>query len=156
MIRPYQFSHHPTVLTAVSVYQRPFADHLSDPFPHSLRNKTCDAWSEIFNGFARNNYYGGEFGMGTKMKFVANLLVTIHNVAATEAFVLGMKAGLNPNYLLFPGSVHGLIDFKTLGLCQTFTIHSRRDSDLTALFDFLNDTESTGHISTGDDHAMLA
>ena len=30
------------------------------------------------------------------MKFVANLLVSIHNVAAAEAFVLGMKAGLDP------------------------------------------------------------
>jgi 3-hydroxyisobutyrate dehydrogenase-like beta-hydroxyacid dehydrogenase len=28
------------------------------------------------------------------MKFVANLLVAIHNVSAAEAFVLGMKAGL--------------------------------------------------------------
>ena len=30
------------------------------------------------------------------MKFVANLLVAIHNVSAAEAFVLGMKAGLSP------------------------------------------------------------
>jgi 3-hydroxyisobutyrate dehydrogenase-like beta-hydroxyacid dehydrogenase len=30
------------------------------------------------------------------MKYVANLLVAIHNVAAAEAFVLGMKAGLDP------------------------------------------------------------
>jgi 3-hydroxyisobutyrate dehydrogenase len=30
------------------------------------------------------------------MKYVANLLVTIHNVAAGEAMVLGMKAGLDP------------------------------------------------------------
>jgi len=30
------------------------------------------------------------------MKFVANLLVAIHNVSAAEAFVLGMKAGLDP------------------------------------------------------------
>ena len=28
------------------------------------------------------------------MKFVANLLVAIHNVATAEAMVLGMKAGL--------------------------------------------------------------
>ena len=28
------------------------------------------------------------------MKFVANLMVAIHNVSAAEAFVLGMKAGL--------------------------------------------------------------
>ena len=30
------------------------------------------------------------------MKFVANLLVAIHNVAAAEALVLAMKAGLDP------------------------------------------------------------
>ena len=53
----------------------------------------------IFDGFTRANYYVGEFGMGTKMKFVANLLVTIHNVAAAEAFVLGMKAGLDPEMI---------------------------------------------------------
>ena len=29
------------------------------------------------------------------MKFVANLLVAIHNVAAAEAMVLGMKSGLD-------------------------------------------------------------
>lgn len=50
----------------------------------------------IFNGFARATHQLGEFGNGSKMKFVANLLVAIHNVAAAEAFVLGMKAGLDP------------------------------------------------------------
>lgn len=49
----------------------------------------------VFAGFARSHYYLGEFGNGSKMKFVANLLVAIHNVAAAEAFVLGMKAGLD-------------------------------------------------------------
>ena len=39
---------------------------------------------------------GGAFGNGMKMKFVANLLVAIHNVASAEAMVLGMKAGLDP------------------------------------------------------------
>jgi 3-hydroxyisobutyrate dehydrogenase-like beta-hydroxyacid dehydrogenase len=34
------------------------------------------------------------------MKFVANLLVAIHNVAAAEAMVLGMKAGLDPAMIL--------------------------------------------------------
>jgi 3-hydroxyisobutyrate dehydrogenase-like beta-hydroxyacid dehydrogenase len=50
----------------------------------------------VFEGFSRAHYYLGEFGNGSKMKFVANLLVAIHNVAAAEAFVLGMKAGLDP------------------------------------------------------------
>jgi len=50
----------------------------------------------VFEGFARAHYYVGAFGAGSKMKFVANLLVAIHNVSAAEALVLGMKAGLDP------------------------------------------------------------
>lgn len=51
---------------------------------------------EVFDGFARGTYYCGEFGTGSKLKFVANLLVTIHNLSAAEAMVLGEKAGLDP------------------------------------------------------------
>jgi 3-hydroxyisobutyrate dehydrogenase-like beta-hydroxyacid dehydrogenase len=50
----------------------------------------------VMDGFARGHYYIGAFGDGSKMKFVANLLVAIHNVAAAEALVLAMKAGLDP------------------------------------------------------------
>ncbi|MGH8748498.1 MAG: NAD(P)-dependent oxidoreductase [Burkholderiales bacterium] len=50
----------------------------------------------MFDGFARAHYYVGAFGSGSKMKFVANLLVAIHNVSAAEALVLGRKAGLDP------------------------------------------------------------
>lgn len=57
---------------------------------------TC---THVFESFARSHYYLGEFGMGSKMKFVANLLVAIHNVSAAEAFVLGMKAGLDPQMI---------------------------------------------------------
>lgn len=49
---------------------------------------------EVFAGFARLAHYLGAFGNGSRMKFVANLLVAIHNVATAEAMVLGMKAGL--------------------------------------------------------------
>jgi L-threonate 2-dehydrogenase len=51
--------------------------------------------ADVLAGFSRAHYYLGEFGNGSKMKYVANLLVAIHNVAAAEAFVLGMKAGLD-------------------------------------------------------------
>jgi len=47
-------------------------------------------------GFSRDQQYVGEFGNGSKMKFVANLMVAIHNVSAAEAFALGIKAGLAP------------------------------------------------------------
>lgn len=56
--------------------------------------------SHVFDGFARAHYYIGEFGAGSKMKFVANLLVAIHNIAAGEAMVLGMKSGLDPSTIL--------------------------------------------------------
>ncbi|MFC1798287.1 NAD(P)-dependent oxidoreductase [Thermodesulfobacteriota bacterium] len=50
----------------------------------------------VVNAFARANYFLGEFGNGTKMKLVANLLVAIHNVSTAEAMVFGMKSGLDP------------------------------------------------------------
>ena len=50
----------------------------------------------IFEAFARTHYFLGSFGAGSKMKFVANLLVAIHNVSTAEALVLGIKAGLDP------------------------------------------------------------
>ncbi len=56
----------------------------------------CARCAPVFDGFARSQHYLGEFGNGSKMKFVANLLVAIHNVSAAEAFVLGMKSGLDP------------------------------------------------------------
>ena len=52
--------------------------------------------SAIFDGFARTHFFLGAFGAGSKMKFLANLLVAIHNVSTAEAFVLGLKAGLDP------------------------------------------------------------
>jgi 3-hydroxyisobutyrate dehydrogenase-like beta-hydroxyacid dehydrogenase len=54
----------------------------------------------VMEGFARAHYFVGAFGAGSKTKFVANLLVAIHNVAAAEALVLAMKAGLDPAIVL--------------------------------------------------------
>jgi len=50
---------------------------------------------DVFDGFARAHRHVGVFGNGSRMKFVANLLVAIHNVAAAEAFTLARKAGLD-------------------------------------------------------------
>jgi 3-hydroxyisobutyrate dehydrogenase-like beta-hydroxyacid dehydrogenase len=44
----------------------------------------------MFLGFSRGVHDLGAFGNGSKMKYVANLLVAIHNVASAEAMVLGM------------------------------------------------------------------
>ena len=53
----------------------------------------------LFAAFARAVFDLGEFGNGSRMKYVANLLVAIHNVASAEAMVLGMKAGLPPQLI---------------------------------------------------------
>jgi L-threonate 2-dehydrogenase len=37
----------------------------------------------------------GPFGHGSKMKFIANLLVTVHTMAAAEALLLARRAGLD-------------------------------------------------------------
>lgn len=51
----------------------------------------------VFKGFARSMHYCGEYGNGSKLKFIANLLVTIHNVSTAEAMVMGLKSGLDLN-----------------------------------------------------------
>ena len=62
----------------------------------SGERKAFERAKPFLPGFSRAHYYLGAFGNGSRMKFVANLLVAIHNVSTAEAFVLGMKAGLAP------------------------------------------------------------
>ncbi len=50
----------------------------------------------VFEKMARVVHHLGDFGAGSSMKFIHNLLVTIHNCAAGEAFALGKKAGIDP------------------------------------------------------------
>ncbi len=54
----------------------------------------------FFSGFTRAVHDLGEYGNGSRMKYVANLLVAIHNVATAEAMVLGEKAGLDPKQIV--------------------------------------------------------
>jgi 3-hydroxyisobutyrate dehydrogenase len=51
---------------------------------------------EVLVGISRGQRYVGAFGNGSRMKFIANHLVTIHNLAAAEAIVLSEMAGLDP------------------------------------------------------------
>jgi L-threonate 2-dehydrogenase len=53
----------------------------------------------MFAGFTRAVHDVGKFGNGSRMKYVANLLVAIHNVASAEAMVLGIKSGLPPQLI---------------------------------------------------------
>ena len=50
----------------------------------------------ILEGFTATNFYVGEVGNGSRMKFLANYLVHVHVAAAAEAMVLGQRSGLDP------------------------------------------------------------
>lgn len=49
----------------------------------------------VLSHFARSVRYVGVFGAGSKVKYIANLLVAVHILAAAEAIALGEKAGLD-------------------------------------------------------------
>ena len=53
-----------------------------------------DRAGAVFEAIGRSSHYLGEFGNGSRMKYVANLLVVVHNLAAAEAHVLGAAAGM--------------------------------------------------------------
>ncbi len=59
-----------------------------------------DKAAGMLRAITRSQHDVGEFGNGTKVKMIANLLVTIHNVAAAEALVLAEAAGLDPQTVL--------------------------------------------------------
>jgi L-threonate 2-dehydrogenase len=50
----------------------------------------------LFADFAKQSADLGWFGNGSRMKFIANHLVAINNVAAAEAMILAQRAGLDP------------------------------------------------------------
>jgi putative dehydrogenase len=54
----------------------------------------------LLSHFARSVRYVGPFGAGSRLKYIANLLVAVHIVGAAEAIVLGEKAGLDPSMLV--------------------------------------------------------
>jgi L-threonate 2-dehydrogenase len=49
----------------------------------------------VLHAMTRAVHDVGDFGNGSAVKFIANLLVAIHNVAAAEALVLAERAGLD-------------------------------------------------------------
>jgi 3-hydroxyisobutyrate dehydrogenase len=50
----------------------------------------------VLDAIAGRWVYTGAFGTGARMKYVANLLLAVHTVAAGEAMALVRRAGLDP------------------------------------------------------------
>jgi putative dehydrogenase len=87
----------------------------------------------MFDTFGRHAYDVGAFGNGSKMKYVANLLVAINNVASAEAMVLGMKAGLPPQ-LIFDLITAGAGNSRVFELRAPMMVKGRYD-DVTMKID---------------------
>ncbi|MBV9565973.1 MAG: NAD(P)-dependent oxidoreductase [Bradyrhizobium sp.] len=54
----------------------------------------------LFADFAKQSADLGRYGNGSRMKFIANHLVAINNVATAEAMLLGRCAGLDPRQVI--------------------------------------------------------
>ncbi|MGB6398158.1 MAG: NAD(P)-dependent oxidoreductase [Bradyrhizobium sp.] len=54
----------------------------------------------LFSDFAKQSADLGRFGNGSRMKFIANHLVAINNVATAEAMILAQCAGLDPRMVV--------------------------------------------------------
>ncbi len=55
---------------------------------------------QLFADFSKQSADLGVYGNGSRMKFVANHLVAIHNVASAEAMILAERAGLDPKLVV--------------------------------------------------------
>jgi 3-hydroxyisobutyrate dehydrogenase-like beta-hydroxyacid dehydrogenase len=66
----------------------------------SGKKEVFEAHKDVFDAMSDKAFHLGPYGTGTKMKFVANTLVSIHILAAAEALALGVKAGLDRDLMV--------------------------------------------------------
>ena len=58
------------------------------------------ACADLFESVSPKHRYVGEFGAGMTTKLVTNLLVILNTFSLAEAFVLGTRAGLDPQLMI--------------------------------------------------------
>lgn len=68
---------------------------------------------ELFSIFSRRQIFLGKFGNGSTLKYIANHLVTIHNVAAGEALAFASKCGMD-RHMVFDALVESAACSKML------------------------------------------
>jgi len=80
--------------TAARMKDRAWTIYISGP------KKALSSAEPIFRAFTDNIPYVGEYGSGTKMKYAANHLVAIYNVAYAEVVTFARKMELDPTEML--------------------------------------------------------
>ena len=63
-------------------------------------SKAIEKCMGLFSDFAKQSADLGRYGNGSRMKFIANHLVAINNVATAEAMLLAERAGLDPKVVV--------------------------------------------------------
>ena len=61
---------------------------------------SVDAVAPVLAAVSGPWVYTGEFGTGARMKYIANLLLAVHTVAAAEALALARRSGLDVDLVL--------------------------------------------------------
>jgi putative dehydrogenase len=61
---------------------------------------SVEAVAPVLDAVSGHWVYTGEFGTGARMKYIANLLLAVHTVAAAEAMSLARRSGLDPDLVL--------------------------------------------------------
>jgi len=61
---------------------------------------SVDAVAPVLTAVSGPWVYTGEFGTGARMKYIANLLLAVHTVAAAEALALARRSGLDVDLVL--------------------------------------------------------
>lgn len=87
----------------------------------------------VLESMGKNILYMGESGKGSTAKLINNMLVGIHTVALSEAFVLGQKSGLNSSSLaevLKNSTGHSYMIDRCLPLIQNRDFKQRFSIDL--------------------------
>ena len=111
-------------------------------------SKTIAKLRPLFAAFSRQVHDLGPFGNGSRMKYVANLLVAIHNVASAEAMVLGMKAGLDPKRV-FELATAGAGNSRVLELRGPMMVKDRYDNPTMKVSTWQKDMAVIGQYAAG-------
>jgi 3-hydroxyisobutyrate dehydrogenase-like beta-hydroxyacid dehydrogenase len=61
--------------------------------------QTFEACRSMFEAMSANQFHVGSIGQGLALKLVNNMLIQVNTVAIAEAFVMGAKAGLDPQVM---------------------------------------------------------
>ena len=105
-----------------------------------------DTARPVFEGMSRKQVYLGAFGKGSVMKFLANHLVNIHNVAAAEAFTLAAKAGVDLN-VVYETLQDSAATSRMFQMRGPLMVADRYDNPSAQIDMFMKDLEIIGHFA---------